>query len=174
MKTLAEHMASYGAYHRDRRNKLTHFVGVPLIMFSILIPMAWLRIRIGDMELSAAILFVLAVLIYYFLLDAALAAAMTVFTAILLYFAERVASLPWAISAAVFAGTFSVGWIIQLAGHVFEGRRPALLDNLFQVIVAPIFLIAEIFFALGAKRALRERVDVLMHERTTAPNDPRF
>ena len=173
MKTLAEHMASYGAYHRDRRNKLTHFVGVPLILFSILIPMAWLHLRIGDVELSAAMLFVLAALIYYFALDTTLAAAMAVLTAILLYVAERVASLPWAVSATVFAVTFIVGWIIQLAGHVFEGRKPALLDNFFQVIVAPIFLMAEVFFTLGAKQALREQVEELMQKRTAAPHDPR-
>ena len=43
---------------------------------------------------------------------------------------------------------FVGGWILQLVGHVFEGRKPALADNLFQIFVAPIFLCAELFFAL--------------------------
>jgi uncharacterized membrane protein YGL010W len=117
-------------------------------------------------------LFVLAVLIYYFALDAVLAAAMAVLSAVLLFFAERVASLPLGISATVFAVTFILGWIIQLVGHAFEGRKPALLDNLFQVLVAPIFLMAELFFALGAKHALREEVEVLMrkNERQSTKN----
>jgi uncharacterized membrane protein YGL010W len=172
MKTLAEHMAVYGTYHRDRRNKITHFIGVPLIVFSLLIPMAWLRLKLGEVEVSAAMLFVLAVLIYYFALDAVLAAAMAVLSAVLLFFAERVASLPLGISATVFAVTFILGWIIQLVGHAFEGRKPALLDNLFQVLVAPIFLMAELFFALGAKHALREEVEVLMrkNERQSTKN----
>lgn len=165
MTDLIEYMASYGCYHRDWRNKLTHFIGVPLIMFSILIPMAWLRIGIGDIELSLAMLFTLAVLIYYYALDVALALAMTVFTALLLALAERVAAWPLGASAAVFAATFVGGWIFQLVGHVFEGRKPALLDNLFQMIVAPIFLMAELFFGLGAKRALRERVETLIEQR---------
>jgi uncharacterized membrane protein YGL010W len=37
-------------------------------------------------------------------------------------------------------------------GHAFEGRKPALADNLFQIFVAPIFLAAEVFFALGLKK----------------------
>ena len=38
-----EQMAMYTAYHRDGRNKATHFVGVPAIAFSLLVPMAMLR-----------------------------------------------------------------------------------------------------------------------------------
>ena len=40
----------------------------------------------------------------------------------------------------------------------FEGRKPALADNLFQIFVAPIFLAAEVFFALGYKPRCTERV----------------
>jgi uncharacterized membrane protein YGL010W len=50
------------------------------------------------------------------------------------------------------------GWILQLVGHVFEGRRPALADNLFQIFIAPIFLCAEIFFALCYKPGLQSLV----------------
>ena len=50
------------------------------------------------------------------------------------------------------------GWILQLIGHVFEGRKPALADNLFQIFMAPIFLAAEVFFALGYKPRLHENV----------------
>ena len=53
---------------------------------------------------------------------------------------------------------FIGGWILQLVGHVFEGRKPALADNLFQIFVAPIFLAAEVFFALGYKPGLHETV----------------
>ena len=60
-----------------------------------------------------------------------------------------------------FALLFVGGWILQLVGHLFEGRRPALADNLFQIFIAPIFLCAEVFFALGYKprlhAAVRER-----------------
>ena len=53
---------------------------------------------------------------------------------------------------------FVGGWILQLVGHVFEGRKPALTDNLFQIFVAPIFLCAELFFALGYKPELHADV----------------
>jgi uncharacterized membrane protein YGL010W len=58
-----------------------------------------------------------------------------------------------------FAVLFVGGWILQLVGHHFEGRKPALADNLFQIFVAPIFLAAEVFFALGYKPALHQRIN---------------
>ena len=61
----------------------------------------------------------------------------------------------WAWFAVLFVG----GWILQLVGHVYEGRRPALVDNLFQIFVAPIFLCAEVFFALGYKPQLHTAVE---------------
>jgi uncharacterized membrane protein YGL010W len=97
VKTLEDQMSFYAAYHQDARNKATHFVGVPVIAFSLLIPLGWLRVDLG-------------------------------------------------------------GFALQLWGHVYEGRKPALVDNLFQVFVAPIFLAAGVFFALGYKPRLHEEV----------------
>jgi len=156
MKTLDQQMAIYAAYHRNRWNKLTHFIGVPAIIFSILIPMSWVSIG-GDLTLAHV--FVGAVLAYYFLLDVPLAVATTVATGALLY-AAKLAAGTGVVSGWIWFGIFFVGgWIFQLIGHVFEGRKPALADNLFQIFVAPIFLVAEIFFALGLKRDVLEKVE---------------
>ena len=153
VKSLDEQMAIYAAYHRNRWNRLTHFIGVPAIVFAILIPMAWVDLGAG---VNLARVFVVVVLIYYFVLDVPLALATTAVVAALLYAAEQAAATAgWVWFAAFFVG----GWILQLAGHAFEGRRPALADNLFQIFVAPIFLMAEIFFALGLKREVLRKIE---------------
>jgi uncharacterized membrane protein YGL010W len=169
MKSLEQQMAVYTAYHRNPWNRLTHFVGVPVIIFSILIPMAWLRLPVGGIEITAAALFVAAVLVYYCLLDAPLAIAMTTFIVPVVYGAEWVARMPWQTGFAVFLATFVGGWALQLVGHVFEGRRPALADNLFQIFVAPIFLVAETAFALGLRRGTQEEVNRLSHQYNSRP-----
>jgi uncharacterized membrane protein YGL010W len=160
MKNLEEQMAFYAAYHQDARNKATHFVGVPVIMLSLFIPLAWLRLDIGGLGLTAAMVFAAIVLAYYFVLDVPLGLAMLVITAFLVWAGDRIASLGAAAGWSWFAVLFVGGWILQLVGHVFEGRKPALADNLFQIFVAPIFLGAEVFFALGYKRALHDRIKV--------------
>ena len=158
MKTLEEQMAFYAAYHQDVRNKATHFVGVPAIMLSLFIPLAWLRIELGGFPLTAAMVFAAAVLVYYFLLDVPLALAMLLITGILVWSGERIAAQGTAQGWVWFGVLFVGGWIVQLVGHKFEGRKPALADNLFQIFIAPIFLCAELFFALGYKPKLHAAV----------------
>ncbi|MDH5211136.1 MAG: DUF962 domain-containing protein, partial [Betaproteobacteria bacterium] len=90
---------------------------------------------------------------------------------------DGVSTQPLATSAGWFVVFFVGGWVIQLIGHVWEGRKPALVDNFFQIFVAPIFLAAEVFFALGykpalhaavQKRALEMRAAAVITERTAA------
>jgi len=158
MKSIEQQMATYAAYHQDARNKATHFIGVPLIVLSLFIPLAWLRFDVGGVALSAAMLLAAAVLLYYLVLDVPLALAMLVVFGMLAWLGESIAMLGAAAGWTWFAVLFIGGWILQLVGHAYEGRRPALTDNLFQIFVAPIFLAAEVFFALGYKPALHAAV----------------
>ena len=147
MKTLEDQMAFYAAYHQDARNKATHFIGVPV---------------------TAAMVFASVVLVYYFMLDFALGAAMLLMNAVLLWAGHTIAGLG-ALQGWIGFGILLIGgWILQLVGHVFEGRKPALADNLFQIFVAPIFLCAELFFALGYKPKLHAAVQARAREMRAA------
>jgi uncharacterized membrane protein YGL010W len=158
MKNIEEQMSLYAAYHQDARNKATHFIGVPAIILSLFIPLAWIRFEVGGITVTAAMVFAAAVLIYYFVLDVPLAFAMLVVTGALVWVGHQIAALGVVQGWIWFAVLFVGGWILQLVGHVFEGRKPALADNLFQIFVAPIFLAAEVFFSLGYKPDLHRRV----------------
>src|SRR5688500_18148795 len=158
MKTIEDQMSFYAAYHQDARNKATHFIGVPAIMLSLFIPLAWIGFDAGGLTITAAMVFAAVVLMYYFFLDVPLALAMLVITAALVWIGEQIAALGITQGWIWFGVLFVGGWILQLVGHGFEGRKPALADNLFQIFVAPIFLVAEVFFALGYKPHLHQRV----------------
>jgi uncharacterized membrane protein YGL010W len=158
VKTLEDQMSFYAAYHQDARNKATHFIGVPAIMLSLFIPLAWLQIDIGGLLITGAVALAAWVLSYYVFLDRWLAIASALFTIALVVLGHWIASLGAKAAWASFAALFVGGWILQLVGHVFEGRKPALASNLFQIFIAPIFLCAEIFFALGYKPKLHAAV----------------
>jgi len=168
VKTLEEEMAIYAAYHQDRRNKATHFVGVPLIMLALLIPLSFHRFELVGFHVTPAMLLAAALLAYYFVLDFALAVAMLAVLGALIWLAELIAAGGAARAWTWFGVLFVGGWALQLVGHGFEGRRPALVDNLFQIFVAPIFLCAEVFFALGYKGRLQETVHRRAMEMRTA------
>ena len=59
----------------------------------------------------------------------------------------------------MFAVFFVGGWIFQLVGHMWEGRRPALADNLFQAFIGPMFIMAEVLMALGLKQDLKATIE---------------
>ena len=48
-------MAQYAAYHRDRRNIATHFIGIPLIVFAISTLLARAEFTLADLPMNAAI-----------------------------------------------------------------------------------------------------------------------
>lgn len=58
-------------------------------------------------------------------------------------------------------GVEILSWIAQFIGHgAFEGRAPALLDNILQALVlAPFFVFMETLFFFGYRPELRKRVN---------------
>jgi uncharacterized membrane protein YGL010W len=152
MKSLAEQLAFYQSYHRTPGCKAMHFFGVPLVTFSILIPMGWLSVSAFGFRASLAMAFVACTLGYYFMLAPFLAMLMTLAMLPITWGADRVSQLPFKVSLAVFAITFISGWIFQLVGHAIEGRKPALLDNFGAIFTAPLFLLAETLPLLGIRR----------------------
>ena len=159
-------MAMYTTYHRDPRNRATHFAGIPAIVFSLLVALALVPVSLAGQEISLALLIALAVLLLWISLDFTIGLAMAVFLVPSLLLAEWIArnlagTTVWSLFAVFFIG----GWGLQFLGHFYEGRRPALISNLFQALIGPMFLVAEIFFALGWKPDLKQRIDGIIAER---------
>ena len=65
------------------------------------------------------------------------------------------------IATYVAVGLHIFSWIAQFVGHgKFEGRAPALLDNIVQaVFLAPLFVWIEILFMFGYRPELKSRLD---------------
>jgi uncharacterized membrane protein YGL010W len=159
-QTFVDQMAMYSAYHRDPRNRATHFLGVPMIAFALLVPMSLVPFfPVGGYSVSLATLFAGAVIAYWIVSHPPIGIATGVFFLPFIWLADWVAGQGPAVAWSVFGAAFVGGWIIQLVGHAFEGRKPALLDNLLQIFIAPVFLMAEACFALGLFRPLHAAVE---------------
>lgn len=66
-------------------------------------------------------------------------------------------------------GVHIFSWLAQFVGHgIFEGRAPALLDNLVQAIfLAPFFVWMEVLFACGYRPELKARLDQSVQKELT-------
>lgn len=148
-------LAGYAAVHRSGRNRATHFVGIPVIVFSLLLILALVRIHPGGREVSMALVIGAAAVLGWMALDLGIGLIMAAIMLPAWYGAEALAGAlgPSATMGAFFA-LFVGGWILQFIGHHYEGRRPALIDNVFQGFIGPMFLVAETLVASGYRADL--------------------
>lgn len=162
MKTLVDQLAQYAGYHRDPRNILTHYVGVPMIMLAVVILLS--RVQLADRAVagipcSLALLAALAATAYYCLLDWRYGLAMALVQLAMLALAAPIAAqaapawLGWGL------GLFAVGWVIQFIGHYYEGRKPAFFDDVLGLVIGPLFVLAELGFALGLRKPVQEQIE---------------
>jgi uncharacterized membrane protein YGL010W len=159
MRSLTDQLANYAAYHRDRRNVALHLVGIPLIVASIDVLLSRATFAVAGLHFTPAILLSLIVGLYYLLLDLRLGLAMALVLAGGAWLGRAIAALPNPIGLVAGIALFVTGWIIQLVGHVHEGRKPAFLDDLVGLLIGPLFVVAEIGFLLGLRRDLEAAIE---------------
>jgi len=156
MKTLVQQLGQYAAYHRDRRNVVTHFVGIPMIVLAATILLSHPGVDVGGWFVSAALVAAVVLTLYYLKLDLRYGIAMGVFLAVCLAVAAGPARsetwLEWGI------GLFALGWVIQFVGHYYEGRKPAFFDDLMGLAIGPLFVVAEAGFLLGLRRDVQQAI----------------
>lgn len=161
MDSFVKQAQVYASYHQKPLTRYTHFAGVPLIIFSLMILLGYFHVVVpGVINITLAGLATLALIGYYFYLNWRLAAALAIVLLILLGISHLVSRHgPTSGSLLIFIITFVVGWALQLAGHYLEGSRPALIDNLWQALIAPMFLTAEAFFLMGYMHPLKQEIE---------------
>ncbi|WP_397450880.1 DUF962 domain-containing protein [Pseudomonas sp. NA-150] len=159
MKNLVDHLSQYAAYHRDTRNIASHFIGIPLIVVAVAVLLSRPGVAITGLWLSPATLLTLASLRFYFKLDLAFGVLMTVLLGLCLWAGQALAVQSTMVWLSAGLGLFVVGWAIQFVGHHYEGRKPAFVDDLTGLIVGPLFVVAEVAFLLGMRKALQHDIE---------------
>lgn len=160
MSAATELMAKYAAYHRDRRNIATHFVGIPLIVFAVGVLLARPSVAMAGWPVSpAAAVWAASTLWYLTRGNLALGLAVSLVNLALILAALPLAQLNTAAWLGWGLGSFVVGWAIQFVGHYYEGKKPAFLDDIRGLLVGPMFVTAEALFALGWGKALQAEIE---------------
>lgn len=172
MKTLVDHLSQYAAYHRDRRNIATHFVGIPLIVLAVVVLLARPSFEVAGWPVSAATVATIAATFYYLRLDLRLGAVMGALLLVCLWLAHASAALSTGAWAAVGLGLFVAGWIIQFVGHIFEGRKPAFVDDITGLIIGPLFVVTEAGFLMGLRPELEAQIEQRAGPTRSGPAGP--
>lgn len=133
-QSCLEYFEDYASYHQTLGNQITHWIGIPSIVVSLL----GILSHLGTGPINAgALLWVLGT-IWYFLLDWKITLAFSLVTAGCYLIGTALSPLWLAI---LFIG----GWIFQLIGHsVFEKKKPALVTNIRHLFVGPLWLFSKL------------------------------
>lgn len=169
MRSLTDQLANYAAYHRDRRNIATHFIGVPMIVFAVSVLLSRPAFEVAGLTLSAAWIVAAAATIFYLALSLPYGIVMGALLALSSWGGAAVAELSTALWLATGVGLFFVGWLIQFIGHYFEGRKPAFVDDLVGLLIGPLFIVTEAAFLLGASRGLQQAIEARVGPTRSGP-----
>ena len=144
MKSLETLLSIYKSSHLNKKNIMTHFVGIPLILWSAALFFATFSFAIGGVETNLMQLIAVLIFAYYLVLDVKLGVIAIALIAPIWYHANGYAT---ADNAYLLAGVvFFIGWVFQFIGHHYEKAKPAFFDDIKQLLIGPLFLVAEICF----------------------------
>jgi len=166
---LEKQLTFYGAYHHNPTNVAIHMACIPMILASslllatnspTLIPLPqWLAIP--NLPLNAGTIGAICYAAFYMLLEPVAGTFLLPIIIGWTAFSNHLTSTNAYQANVVSIIVEIVAWGAQFIGHgVFEGRAPALLDNLLQALVlAPFFVFMEILFMCGYRPELQKRVE---------------
>lgn len=137
MQTIDKYFRDYDSYHQTKGNKLTHVVGISMIVISLLGLLDRIEFFHWEMSVKAspALLLFLAGNAFYLMLDLKVGFAMILATGISYFVGSQ-------LSANTLWGLFIGGWVLQAIGHiVYEKKSPAFAKNLIHLLVGPAYLL---------------------------------
>ncbi|KAF1992104.1 DUF962-domain-containing protein [Aulographum hederae CBS 113979] len=170
---LEKQLIFYGSYHHNPVNVGIHMIFVPLIMMTFFllftntpsIPVPSF-LEIPNLPLNVGTISAILYSFLYILMEPVAGGLLAPLILGGTAFVNYLTSTYGATASYWAAGLNVASWIAQFVGHgKFEGRAPALLDNLVQALfLAPFFVWFELLFSLGYRSELQERVEKGVHE----------
>jgi len=160
----------YASYHDNFPNQLIHIVFVWPILITALMFLTWTTyatVVISGLTIHLlSLAFALVYAVYYFYLEQPVGILASCFVMVAWISAERLKQHHELELAPVIFSVHVVSWVAQFVGHiVFEGRAPALLDNLAQsFFMAPLFVLLETVSWCGYKKAIFEGLKGEVHQ----------
>lgn len=143
MTKLQEKFQDYSAYHTSSKNCYTHYIGIPLIVISVLGLLAqWTPISsyqpIAVWSVNGGTIATLIAFFYYLTQSPKMA----------VYFLPVLVLMYWIgfqMPLSILIIFQVIGWISQYVGHlVYEKKSPAFYKNLQHLLIGPIWIFSKI------------------------------
>jgi uncharacterized membrane protein YGL010W len=162
---LMDMLTGYASAHQHPFNIAVHFVGIPVIMLGVFIPLSWVSADALGTAINLAHIVVIVLFAFYFTLDRMFSAVFLIYAVPVAILATRLGAEPVQVSGTIAAATFFGGYIAQFVGHAVEKSVPVLLKHPVQAnLAAPFFIVVEIFSICGLRDDLFNEVQRRIRE----------
>ena len=152
MNNVNEWNEEYAKYHKNKTNKIIHWICIPLIMFSLLGLLSLMTLfTYNSVAISALWFFIIFAIGYYIKLSKSLALGMSIVSISFIYFIELINQNFINQKFEIFLGIFIISWIGQFIGHKIEGKKPAFVKDLQFLLIGPLWLLSYIYEKLDIK-----------------------
>lgn len=155
MRNITEWNEEYGLYHKNKINKIIHWICIPLIIFSLFGLLSLLNynfmIADGHYKINILGIFITLVMIYYFRLSKNLAFGMLIISLLFIGVIDFISLNDKMSLLYLYSSIFIIAWIGQFVGHKFEGRKPAFFKDLQFLLIGPLWLLSYIYNKLNIK-----------------------
>lgn len=158
-------LTGYASAHQHPVNVAVHFVGIPVIMLGVFIPLSWVSADLPGGAINLAHGTAIGLFVYYLTLDRLFSLAFLLIAIPVAMLATRIGHEPVAISGSIAAAAFFGGYIAQFIGHAVEKSVPVILKHPIQAnVAAPFFIVVEFFGLLGLRDDLFKDVQRRINE----------
>ena len=165
--TIHEWINEYGLYHKNKTNKIIHWICVPIIMLSLfglleLIPYksnmdftfntleSWTNFKF---DINILTIFIILTILFYLRLSITLSVGMISFSIFLIYILKQLNNVYYISEYKLlfYLLLFIIAWIGQFVGHKIEGKKPAFFKDLQFLLIGPLWLLSFIYKKIGIR-----------------------
>ena len=155
MKNIHNWNEEYGLYHKNRINKIIHWICIPLIIFSLFGLLSLINFEFiidqGYYKINVLGIFIILVLGYYLRLSKSLTIGMLIISLLFAGIIDFISLNNKLTLLYLYLGIFILAWIGQFIGHKFEGKKPAFFKDLQFLLIGPLWLLSNIYNKLNIK-----------------------
>ena len=146
MKDIYQWNNEYSQYHKNKTNKLIHWVCVPMIMFTLFGLLSLINYSIYNINILQ--IFIILSLLFYLRLSISLSIGMLIISILFYYITTNIISTIFLNKGQlliIYIGIFTIAWIGQFIGHKIEGEKPAFFKDLQFLLIGPVWLLSFIY-----------------------------
>tara|TARA_B100001996_G_C18369890_1_gene481174 strand:- start:15 stop:485 length:471 start_codon:yes stop_codon:yes gene_type:complete len=153
-KDIFDWLNDYNRYHKNKTNKIIHWICIPLIIFSLfglLSLTSNYHISFENYNITLLHALIISSVLFYLRLSISITIGMLLFSLGINLLVEKFIFLSPNTQLYFYLFIFIIAWIMQFIGHKIEGKKPAFFKDLKFLLIGPAWMLSAIYLKLKIK-----------------------